>query len=49
MTLRVTRADSGMVMVLLILVAIVAGLVVYRYWYQPRKQSDGGMPWQKKE
>lgn len=49
MTLRVTGGDSGAVMVLLILIAIVAGVLVYQYWYRPRKQVAGGMPWQKKE
>lgn len=48
MTLRVTPEDyTGTILIVLILV-IVGGFLAYRYWYLPRKNGNGALPWVKK-
>jgi hypothetical protein len=48
MSLRVVPGDSsgGLIMMLLGIIGI--GAVAYRFWYLPRKNGDGALPWVKK-
>ena len=39
--------NSGNILVALIIL-VIFGLVVYRYWYLPKKNGDGKLPWVKK-
>jgi len=39
--------NSGNFIVALIIL-VIFGLVVYRYWYLPKKNGDGKLPWVKK-
>jgi hypothetical protein len=48
MNLRVSATDqSGTIIIGLIIVAIL-GFVAYRYWYVPRRNGNGKLPWDKK-
>jgi hypothetical protein len=48
MNLRVSATDqSGTIIIGLIIVAIL-GFVVYRYWYVPKRNGNGKLPWDKK-
>jgi hypothetical protein len=47
MTLRVVPGDSLVGAVLLLLVAVVAGILLWRFWYVPKK-AGGALPWAKK-
>jgi hypothetical protein len=33
---------------LVLLIIIVGGILAYRYWYVPRKNGNGALPWVKK-
>jgi hypothetical protein len=48
MALRVVPGDSsgGIIMMLLGIVGI--GVVTYKFWYLPKKNGDGALPWVKK-
>jgi len=48
MSLRVTPEDYSGAVILLIIIILVAGFVAYRYWYLPRRNGDGALPWVKK-
>lgn len=48
MSLRVTPIDYSGTIILLAIIAIVAGILAYRYWYLPRKNGNGAPPWVKK-
>ena len=48
MNVRVPATDgSGNIIIGLIILAIL-GFIAYRYWYLPRKNGDGTLPWVKK-
>ena len=48
MSLRVDPVDSTGGLILLVLVIIGIGAVAYRFWYLPRKNGDGALPWVRK-
>jgi hypothetical protein len=48
LSLRVTPADYSGAIIVAVLILIVGGFLVYRYWYLPRKNGDGALPWVKK-
>ena len=48
MSLRVDPSDPTGGLVLLVLVIAVAGFLAYRFWYLPRKNGDGALPWVRK-
>ncbi|MDD1668404.1 MAG: S-layer protein [Methanomicrobiales archaeon] len=48
MTLRVVPADSSGGIILMLLGVLAIGIVTYRFWYLPRKNGDGALPWVKK-
>ena len=48
MSLRVTPEDYSGTIILVAIIAIVAGILAYRYWYLPRKNGNGALPWVKK-
>lgn len=48
MSLRVTPEDYSGAVILVIIIILVAGFVAYRYWYLPRRNGDGALPWVKK-
>jgi hypothetical protein len=48
MSLRVVPGDSYTGPVIFLLVIAVAGLLAWRFWYLPRKNGGGALPWVKK-
>jgi len=48
MSLRVTPADYTGTIIFIVIIAIVAGFLAYRYWYLPKKNGNGAFPWVKK-
>jgi hypothetical protein len=48
MSLRIDPADSAGGYLLLLLLVIVGGILAYRFWYLPRKNGGGALPWVKK-
>ena len=48
MTLRVIPGDSMGGYLLLLLLLVGAGILAYRFWYLPKKNGDGALPWVKK-
>ncbi|MDD1671201.1 MAG: S-layer protein [Methanomicrobiales archaeon] len=48
MSLRIDPADSTGGYLILLLVIIGGGLLAYRFWYLPRKNGGGALPWVKK-
>jgi hypothetical protein len=48
MTLRVVPADSSGGIILILLGVLGIGIVAYRFWYLPRKNGNGALPWVKK-
>ena len=48
MSLRVVPGDSSGGLILMLLGIIGVGAVAYRFWYLPRKNGDGALPWVKK-
>jgi len=48
MSLRIDPADSTGGYLILLLVIIGGGLLAYRFWYLPRKNGDGVLPWVRK-
>lgn len=48
MSLRVTRDDPAGLILVIVLVIIAGVLLAYRYWYLPRKDGNGALPWVKK-
>lgn len=48
MSLRVTPEDYSGTIILVAIIAIVAGILAYHYWYLPRKNGNGALPWVKK-
>jgi hypothetical protein len=48
MSLRIDPADSSGTFILLILVLVGGGLLAYRFWYIPRKNGGGALPWVRK-
>jgi len=48
MSLRVTPQDYTGTILLVIIIVLAGGFVAYRYWYIPRKNGNGALPWVKK-
>jgi hypothetical protein len=48
MSLRVTPSDSSGGLILMLLGLLAVGIVAYRFWYLPRKNGGGALPWVKK-
>jgi len=48
MSLRVIPVDYTGTIIIVILVLLAGGFLVYRYWYLPRKNGNGALPWVKK-
>jgi hypothetical protein len=48
MSLRVIPSDSSGGLILMLLGLLGVGIVVYRFWYLPRKNGGGALPWVKK-
>lgn len=48
MNLRVPPMDLTGTLLILLVILVIAGIVVYRYWYLPRMNGDGKFPWERK-
>ncbi|MFA4848181.1 MAG: S-layer protein [Methanoregula sp.] len=48
MNIRVPAADNSGNIILGLIVLAILGFVAYRYWYLPKKNGDGKLPWVKK-
>lgn len=48
MNMRVPPADNSGTIILAVIVLGVLAFVAYRYWYLPKKNGDGKLPWVKK-
>jgi hypothetical protein len=48
MSLRVTPQDYTGAIVMVIIIILAGGFIAYRYWYIPRKNGNGALPWVKK-
>ena len=48
MSVRVIPEDNTGMFILVMLILIAGGILAYRYWYLPRKNGDGALPWVKK-
>jgi hypothetical protein len=48
MSVRIIPEDNTGMFVLVLLIIIVGGILAYRYWYLPRKNGTGALPWVKK-
>ncbi len=48
MNLRVPAADMTGTLILVLIILAILGFVAYRYWYFPKRNGDGKLPWVKK-
>ncbi len=48
MNIRVPAADNSGSIILGLIVLAILGFVAYRYWYLPKKNGDGKLPWVKR-
>lgn len=48
MSLRVTPHDYTGAIILVLIIVLVGAFIAYRYWYIPRKNGNGALPWVKK-
>jgi hypothetical protein len=48
MNLRVTPADSSGTILFGLVILVILGGLIYRYWYLPRTNGDGKFPWERK-
>ena len=48
MSLRVVPGDSSGGLIMMLLGVIGVGIVAYRFWYLPKKNGDGALPWVRK-
>lgn len=48
MSLRVVPEDNTGMIIIVLLIILAVGFVLYRYWYLPRKNGNGALPWVKK-
>lgn len=48
MFLQVTPEDHTGTILIVLIIAILAGALAYRYWYLPKKNGNGALPWVKK-
>jgi hypothetical protein len=48
MSLRVVPKDYTGTIIVALLMVIAGGFISYRYWYLPRKNGNGALPWVKK-
>ena len=48
MSIRVIPEDNTGMFALVLLIIIVGGILVYKYWYVPKKNGGGALPWVKK-
>jgi hypothetical protein len=48
LSIRVTPADYSGAVIIVVLILLAVGFLAYRYWYLPRKNGNGALPWVKK-
>jgi hypothetical protein len=48
MNLRVPAADMTGTIILVLIILTILGFIAYRYWYLPKRNGDGKLPWVKK-
>jgi hypothetical protein len=48
MNLRVPAADMTGTIILVLIILAILGFIAYRYWYLPKRNGDGKLPWVKK-
>jgi hypothetical protein len=48
MNIRVPAADNSRNIILGLIILVILLFVAYRYWYLPKKNGDGTLPWVKK-
>lgn len=48
MNMRVSAVDQSGTIILGLLILAILGFVAYRYWYIPKKNGNGKLPWDKK-
>lgn len=48
MSVRVAPEDYTGAIIVVALILLAGGFLVYRYWYLPRKNGNGAIPWVKK-
>jgi len=48
MSVRVVPEDYTGAIIIVVLIILAGGFLVYRYWYLPRKNGTGAIPWVKK-
>ena len=48
MNIRVPAADNSGSIILGLIILAILGFVAYRYWYLPKKNGDGKLPWVKR-
>jgi uncharacterized membrane protein len=48
LSIRIIPEDYSGTIVIIILIILAGGFLVYRYWYIPRKNGNGALPWVKK-
>lgn len=48
MSVRVVPEDYTGALIVVVLILLAGGFLVYRYWYLPRKNGNGAIPWVKK-
>ena len=48
MSVRVSPEDNTGIVILVLLIVIIGGILAYRYWYLPKKNGTGALPWVKK-
>jgi hypothetical protein len=48
MSLRVTPQDYTGAIILVLIIVLAGAFIAYRYWYIPRKNGNGALPWVKK-
>jgi hypothetical protein len=48
MNLRVPAADMTGTIILVLIILAILGFIAYRYWYLPKRNGNGKLPWVKK-
>jgi hypothetical protein len=48
LSIRIIPEDYSGTILIIILIILAGGFLIYRYWYIPRKNGNGALPWVKK-
>lgn len=48
MSVRVIPEDNAGMVIFVLLIILIGGILAYKYWYLPRKNGGGALPWVKK-